>query len=88
MPWTRTRTSRLFGLAEPELTVEVGTRAGKQFTLLVGRPVGESKRRYARIPEAGRTDVFVIGEGDVEKIVRDLAAFGKPPTTPVPVTMP
>ena len=69
----------LFGLAPPELTVEVGTKTGRTFTLQLGRTEGDSKRRYAHVPEAGRTDVFVLSEADGEKIVRDLAAFGKPP---------
>jgi hypothetical protein len=75
----------LFGLApEPEWTVEVRTRTGQRFTLQLGHTEGESKRRYAHVPEAGRTDVFVIGEADAEKIARDLAAFGKPPAPASP----
>jgi Domain of unknown function (DUF4340) len=72
----------LFGLAPPELTVEVTTKAGQKFTLNLGRPEGESKRRYAHEPASGKTDVFLLSEADGEKIVRDLPAFGKPPTAP------
>jgi hypothetical protein len=79
----------LFGLApEPEWTIEARTKTGQHFTLQLGRPEGDSKRRYAHVPEPGRTDVFVIGEADAEKIVRDLAAFGKPPATPAVPTAP
>ena len=72
---------RLYGLEPPELVLEVSTRAGKR-TLQIGRPDGESKRRYARVAEPGRTDVFVISEADAAKIVRDAAAFTRPPLSP------
>ncbi len=64
------------------MTLEIRTKPGQHFTLQLGRTEGDSKRRYARVPEAGRTDVFVLSEADSEKIVRDLAAFGKPPAGP------
>jgi hypothetical protein len=67
----------LFGLDKPELTLEVATRTGKH-TLQVGGFVGESKDRYARVPEPGRTDVFVLDEATCARIVRDLAAFTRP----------
>jgi hypothetical protein len=69
----------LFGLAPPELAVEITTKSGQRFTLDLGRTEGESKRRYAHVAEKGRTDVFLVSEADGKKIVRDLAAFGKPP---------
>ena len=69
----------LFGLAPPELTVEITNKSGQKFTLDLGRLEGESKRRYAHEPASGKTDVFLVSEADSEKIVRDLAAFGKPP---------
>jgi hypothetical protein len=69
----------LFGLAPPELAVEITTKSGQRFTLDLGRTEGESKRRYAHAPASGKTDVFLVSEADSGKIVRDLAAFGKPP---------
>ena len=76
----------LFGLApEPELTLEIRTKTGQHFTLQLGRTEGDSKRRYAHVPEAGQTDVFVFSAADGDKIVRDLAAFGKPPAGPPPL---
>jgi hypothetical protein len=43
--------------------------------LHVGRPEGESQRYYAQVPDKDRGDVFVIGEADAARIVRDLAGF-------------
>jgi hypothetical protein len=71
----------LFGLDKPELVLEVATRSGKR-VLHVGNVEGSSKRRYARIPDADRTDVFVLDEETCARIVRDLNAFGKPPARP------
>jgi hypothetical protein len=67
----------LFGLDKPELVLEVATRTGKH-TLQIGGFVGESKDRYARVPEAGRTDVFVLDEATCARLVHDLAAFTRP----------
>lgn len=67
----------LFGLAPPELAVEITTKSGQKFTLELGRTEGESKQRYAHVGKG--TDVFVVSEADSDKIIRDLAAFGKPP---------
>jgi hypothetical protein len=64
----------LYGLEPPQLVLEIQTRTGKRL-LHVGRPEGESKRHYARVPEGDRTDVFVIAENDAGRIVRNLAAF-------------
>jgi hypothetical protein len=69
---------KLYGLEPAELTVEVETPSGKR-VLHVGRAEGESKRYYACVPEKNRTDVFVIGEADAARIVRDLAAFTQAP---------
>jgi hypothetical protein len=74
---------KLFGLDPPELTVDIVSRTGKR-TLVIGGAEGESKRRYARVTEGGRTDVFVIDEEDAAKIVRDAAAFTKAPERPKP----
>jgi hypothetical protein len=65
---------KLYGLEPPELVIEVQTPAGKR-VLHVGRPEGESRRSYARVPDKDRSDVFVIGEADAARIVRDLPAF-------------
>ena len=72
----------LFGLAPPELTVEIATKSGQKFSLDIGRTEGESKRRYAHSPSSAQADVFLVSEADGDKIVRDLAAFGKPPAAP------
>jgi hypothetical protein len=71
----------LFGLDKPQLVLEVATRSGKR-VLHVGNREGDSKRRYARIPNGDRADVFLLDEASCERIVRDLSAFGKPPTVP------
>jgi hypothetical protein len=65
---------KLYGLEPPELVIEVQTPAGKR-VLHVGRPEGESRRYYARVPDKDRSDVFVISEADAARIVRDLPAF-------------
>jgi hypothetical protein len=68
----------LFGLDKPELMLEIATRSGKR-VLHIGNPEGNSKRRYARVPDKDRSDVFVLDEATCERILRDLNAFGKPP---------
>jgi hypothetical protein len=67
---------KLYGLEPPVLVVEIQTPSGKRL-LHIGRAEGESKRRYARAPEANRSDVFTIAEADAGKIVRELGAFLK-----------
>jgi hypothetical protein len=74
---------KLYGLEPPELVIDVQTPAGKK-TLHVGRTEGESKRYYARVPDKGRGDVFVIAEADAARIVRDLAAFTEKGPKPKP----
>jgi hypothetical protein len=69
----------LFGLDKPQLVLEVATRSGKR-VLHIGNAEGDSKRHYARIPDPERSDVFVLDEASCERILRDLAAFGKPPS--------
>ncbi len=66
---------KLFGLAAPELVLEAATRSGKR-TLQIGGFVGESKARYARLPD--RPGVFVIDETTATRLVRDLSAFTQP----------
>ncbi len=73
----------LFGLDKPELVLEVATRSGKR-VLHIGNTEGASKRRYARIPEPDRSDVFVLDEATCERILRDLNAFSKPPVPAPP----
>jgi hypothetical protein len=68
---------KLYGLAPPELALELQIPAGKR-TLHVGRPEGDSKRYYARVGDGTRYDVFIISEADAGRIVRDLAAFTQP----------
>jgi hypothetical protein len=64
----------LYGLDPAELIIEAETRTGKR-VLHVGRPEGESKRRYARVPDRARPGVFVLSEADAARLVRDLSAF-------------
>ena len=72
---------KLFGLDVPYLALEIATRDGKQ-TLQLGRTEGSSKRRYARVTEAGRTGVFLLNEAVCSRVLRDLAAFTRPPAVP------
>jgi hypothetical protein len=67
----------LYGLEPPYLTIEVQSRSGGPRMLHIGRAFGDSKRRYARVADAKRTDVFLISESDAAKIVRDAAGFAK-----------
>jgi hypothetical protein len=69
---------KLYGLEPPLLTVDILTPAGKR-TLEIGRAEGDSKRHYARVPEANHTEVFIIAEADADRIIRDLAAFTQKP---------
>jgi hypothetical protein len=65
---------KLFGLKPPDLELELTTPSGKR-TLHLGGVEGGSKRRYAHLPEPGRTDVFVLDEASSAQIVRELAGF-------------
>jgi hypothetical protein len=67
---------KLYGLDAPELTLEATGPAGKR-TLQIGAAVGATKQRYARVPAPGRSDVFVLDEADVAKLLRDVKAFVK-----------
>jgi hypothetical protein len=69
---------KLYGLEPPVLAVDIVTPTGKR-TLHVGRAEGDAKRYYARVPEANRSDVFIIAEADAARIVRELAAFTQKP---------
>jgi hypothetical protein len=68
----------LFGLDKPDATLEAATRAGKR-TLHIGNFVGNSKDRYAHVPDGGRSDVFVLDEESCARLLRDVAAFGRSP---------
>ncbi len=68
----------LFGLDKPGLILEAATRSGKR-VLHIGNVEGNSKGRYARIPDGDRGDVFVLDEETCARIMRDLNAFGRPP---------
>jgi hypothetical protein len=66
---------KLYGLEPPQCVLEIQTPTGKR-VLQIGRPEGESKRLYARVPEGDKSDaVFVISETDAARIVRPLGAF-------------
>src|SRR5262249_19786128 len=65
----------LYGLKPPDLALELTTSSGAKYTLHVGGLEEGSKRRYARLPEPGRSDVFLLDEADAARIVRGLAAF-------------
>jgi hypothetical protein len=78
-----------YGLDPPRRTIEVQTRAGGKYVLLLGNQEKDTKRTYAHLPQqGGRTDVFVLAEADMARIARDLPAFlqsapGLPPPPPV-----
>jgi hypothetical protein len=65
---------KLYGLDPVHLVLTIHTRTGKR-VLHIGGPEGESQRRYARLPDGPRGDVFVLSEADTARIVRPLAAF-------------
>jgi hypothetical protein len=65
---------KLYGLDPPELVIEAQTPNGRRL-LHVGRMEGDSKRYYARVPTKDGSSVFVIGEADAAKLVRQLAGF-------------
>lgn len=68
---------RLYGLAPPQRVIVLTQRGGVVKALHLGREEGGSggKRVYARVDEPGRTEVFVLGEADTEKLTRDRAGF-------------
>jgi hypothetical protein len=69
----------LFGLDKPELVLEIATRSGKR-VLHIGNVEGSSKGRYARVPNSDRGGVFVLDEETCIRLLRDLSAFGRPPS--------
>jgi hypothetical protein len=72
----------LFGLDKPELILEASTRTGKR-VLHIGNFAGDTKARYARVPEGDKNDVFVLDEETCGRLLRDIAAFGRPPARPL-----
>ena len=68
---------KLYGLSPPELALEVMTPSGKH-TLYLGGQEGTTKKRYARVPVAGRDDVFLLDVTASTKLFKDLAALTKP----------
>jgi hypothetical protein len=68
---------KLYGLQPPERVIVLTQKGGVTKTLHLGRPEGGSngKRVYAKVADAGRTDVFVLSEADTGKLTRDRAAF-------------
>jgi hypothetical protein len=72
----------LFGLDKPDLILEVATRSGKR-VLHIGNVEGDSKGRYARVPDGERGDVFVLDEETCARLMRNVAAFGRLPTPSV-----
>ena len=66
---------KLFGLEPPQLVLEITMRDDSKRVLQIGRSEGESKRSYARVVGGDRGDVFIIGEKDGARLVRELADF-------------
>lgn len=65
---------KLYGLEPPQLVLEIQTRSGNR-VLHIGRPEGESKRPYARVPAENNSAVFVLSESDAGRIIKPLAGF-------------
>lgn len=69
---------RLFGLDNPRRKIEVELRSEKRI-LELGNPESGSRRVYGRVGRPDRTDVFILSEGDTERLIRSLDAFAKGP---------
>jgi hypothetical protein len=67
---------KLYGLEPPQVVLEIQTPSGKR-VLHVGRPEGETKRYYARVPDGSRADVFIFAEGDAARILRNPSDFSR-----------
>jgi hypothetical protein len=63
---------KLYGLDPAELVLEVTTPNGKH-TLHIGGLEGDSRKRYARVPNPKRSDVFLLDESASTKLFRRLA---------------
>jgi hypothetical protein len=68
---------KLYGLQPPQRTVVARTRTGVTATLYLGKAEEGSKRVFARVLEANRSDVFELSEADSARLVKDLKAFAK-----------
>ena len=68
----------IYGLAKPGRVIIVSTRNGPTRTLHLGGPEGASggKKRYAKVADPARPEVFVLSAADVEVLTRPRAAFG------------
>jgi hypothetical protein len=71
---------KLYGLEKPERVIVLTQRNMMGIvtkTLQIGREEGGSggKRVYARVLEPGRSDVFVIGDAEASRLLRDRGAF-------------
>lgn len=72
---------KLYGLDKPQRVIVLTQRSpmggGLTRTLRIGGFEGGSdgKRVYAAVEEPGRTDVFVLSEGDTARVMKDRAAF-------------
>jgi hypothetical protein len=71
---------KTYGLAEPQLVLEVKPRSGKAHVLHVGNREGDSKRYYARVAEGDSSAVFTISEEDAKRIVRPLKELTQAPS--------
>jgi hypothetical protein len=68
--------AKLFGLEKPEVTLAVNSPTGNR-VLEIGGAVGgtDGKRRYARIVDKDRTDVFVLTAADTARLTRDRGMY-------------
>jgi Domain of unknown function (DUF4340) len=66
-----------FGLQPPQRTISARGPGGVVATLYLGKTEDGSKRVYARVLDAKRSDVFVISEADAARLVKDLKMFVK-----------
>jgi hypothetical protein len=71
---------KLYGLEPPQLVLDIHTSSGNR-TLEVGRPEGESKRYYARVPSGERSGVFIVSEADSARIIQTSSTFAQDGTT-------
>lgn len=63
-----------FGLDKPKRVLVLTLRGGEKKVLHLGKAVG--KQVYAKVEDAGRTDVFVLSEADSARLTKDRKAFG------------
>jgi hypothetical protein len=68
---------KVYGLQPQQRTVVARTRTGVTATLYLGKTEEGSKRVFARVLEANRSDVFELSEADSARLVKDLKSFAK-----------